>query len=94
MGWMAGDSRQYVGQPSLRVDVVELGGRDQAVEERRPMAAAVGAGEQPGAPPQSQATQGSFRGVVREADPAVVEEAGEGGPALEHVVDVLISAES
>ena len=32
-GGMAGDAGQHVGEPCLRVDVVELGGRDQAVED-------------------------------------------------------------
>ena len=42
---MVGDAPQHVGEPSLRVDVVHLGGDDEAVHERRPLAAAIGTGE-------------------------------------------------
>src|SRR3954463_8225980 len=44
---MIGNSGQHVGEPSLRVDAVELGGRDQGVDCRGALAAAVGTGEQP-----------------------------------------------
>ena len=44
---MVGDAAQHVGEPGLRVDVVELGGGDQRVHGRRPFAAVVGAGEEP-----------------------------------------------
>src|SRR6266568_1988359 len=40
-----GNVAQHVGEPSLRIDVVHLGGDDQAVHERRPLASAIGAGE-------------------------------------------------
>ena len=43
------------------------------------------------------AAQRSFGGIVRQADAAVVEEAGEGRPALEHVIhglgDVVVARE-
>jgi hypothetical protein len=39
------DPTEHVGQPSLGIDVVHLGGDDQAVHERRPLAAAIRAGE-------------------------------------------------
>ena len=44
-GRMIGDPAEHVSQPSLRIDVVHLGGDDQAIHERRPLAAAIGAGE-------------------------------------------------
>src|SRR3954454_7336681 len=47
LGRMVGQSRQHVGEPGLRVDVVELAGLDQGVDRRRPLPAAVGAGEGP-----------------------------------------------
>src|SRR5689334_23119571 len=63
--------------------IVELGGDDQAVEQHGTLAAAIGTGEQP-----SFASGASGRAApVGHADAAVVEEAGERGPALEHVVD-------
>ena len=78
---MVGDAGEHVGEPGLGIDVVELGGDDQAVQERRRAAAAIGAGEQPGLAAESQAAQRPLGGVVGEADPAVVEEAGEGRPS-------------
>jgi hypothetical protein len=39
--------------------------------------------------PESYAAQRSLRGIIRHADATVVEEAGEVGPALEHVIDRL-----
>ena len=84
---MAGDTGEDVGQPGLGIDVVELGGDDEAVHEGGTVAATIGAGEQPGFPAKGDATQGSFGGIVAEADAAVVEESGEGVPTLEHVID-------
>src|SRR3546814_13558677 len=55
----------------------------------RSLAAAVGAAEQPGFPPQRDAAQGALGGVVGEADAAVLEEPGEGGPAPLHIADGL-----
>ena len=37
-----------VGEPGLGVDVVELGGTHEGVHHRRPLAAAIEAGEEPG----------------------------------------------
>lgn len=45
-GWVTGDAGEGVREPRLGIDVVELGGLDQGVEDRRPLAAAVGAAEQ------------------------------------------------
>ena len=42
-----GDAGKHIGEPSLRVDVVELGGGDEGVHRRGALAAAVGAAEQP-----------------------------------------------
>ena len=47
MNRVIGNVAQHVGEPSLRIDVVHLGGDDQAVHERRPLTTAIGAGEQP-----------------------------------------------
>ena len=44
-GRVIGDAAQHVGEPGLRVDVVELGGGDQGVDRGGPLAAAIGAGE-------------------------------------------------
>ena len=86
---MIGDAAQHVGEPGLRVDVVELGGGDQGVHRGGALATAVGAGEQPGPAPEGNSAQRALGGIVGQADAAVVEEAGEGRPALEHVIDRL-----
>ena len=44
---MIGNASQNIGQPCLRVDIVHLGRDDQAVHDRGPLAATVGAREQP-----------------------------------------------
>lgn len=59
---------------------------DPDVQQRSPLAAAIGAGEESGLAAQSQATQRPLGGVVGETDAAVLEEAGERGPAFEHLV--------
>jgi hypothetical protein len=41
------DAREYVGEPGLRIDVVEPRGLDQRVHYSGALAAAIGAGEQP-----------------------------------------------
>ena len=75
---MIGDAGEHVGEPGLRIDVVELGRVDQRVHDRGALAAAIGAGEQPGLAAEGNAAQRSLGGVVGQADAAVVEEAGEG----------------
>jgi hypothetical protein len=44
-GRVPGDPGQDVGQPGLRVDIVQFGGDDQAVQRCGALSAAVGAGE-------------------------------------------------
>src|SRR6202049_341884 len=41
------DQAEHVGRPSLRIDVVHLGGDDRTVHKGRPLATAIGAGKQP-----------------------------------------------
>ena len=43
---MAGDAREDVGEPRLRIDAVHLGGDDEAVHGRGPPPSAIGAGEE------------------------------------------------
>ena len=84
-------SGEDVGEPGLGIDVVQLRGDDQGIHERGAVATALGTGKQPGLAAEGDAAQGPFGRVVRQADPAVVEDASEGGPAVipEHVVDRL-----
>src|SRR6188472_2457275 len=86
---LVGDALEDVGEPSLRVEVVELGGADQRVHGRGTSAAPVRAAEQPRLSAQGDTAQRAFGRVVRETDPPVVEKAGERRPALEHVVHRL-----
>src|SRR5256714_7186050 len=41
------DAREHVGEPGLRIDVVELGGGDEGVDGRGTPAALIGAGKGP-----------------------------------------------
>ena len=53
LGGVIRQARQHVGKPSLRVDVIELGGGDEAVDRSRTPAALIGAGERPVSPSYS-----------------------------------------
>ena len=83
------DAGQHVGEPGVGIDAVELGGLKQGVHERRPARRPFGTGEEPSFPAEGNPAECSFRRVVGQADAAVVEEASEGQPALEHIVDGL-----
>ena len=84
-----GETAEDIGEPSLRIDIVELGGADERVHRRRAGAAAVGAAEQPRLSAQSNPSGSALGSIVCEADAAVVEEAGEKVPAPEHVIHRL-----
>jgi hypothetical protein len=88
-GRIVGQSCEHVGEPGLRIDAVELGGLDQRVDGGGALAALVGAGEGPVGASDRDAAQCPLSGVVRHAQAAVVEGAGERRPALEAVVDRL-----
>ena len=64
LGRMVLQAGEYVGQPAERIDVVELGGLDQGVDGRGAPTAFVRTGEGPVAPPDGDAAQGAFGGVV------------------------------
>ena len=81
--------RTHVDQPSLRIDVVQLGGLDQREYPRGTLATAVGAGESSGAAAYCNSAQCPFGGIVGQADRPVIEKPGEGRPALQHVVNGL-----
>src|ERR1700738_990022 len=78
---------EHVGKPGLRIDVVELGGGNQRVDRGGAPAAFVGAGEGPVLLPEGNGPQLAFGRVVRHAKAPIIEEAGEGVPAVEAVVD-------
>ena len=89
LGGMIRQPGQHVGEPGLRIDVVELGGCDQRIDGRRPSAAFVGASKGPILSPHGDGAQLALRGVIRHAEAPVVEEARERTPSLEAVVDGL-----
>lgn len=84
-----GNAREDIGEPGLGVDVVELGGVDEAEHDRGALAPAVGSAEEPRLPAQGHTSQGALGAVVRKADAAIVKECGERLPVAEHVVHGL-----
>ena len=64
MGRMSGDASEDIGQPSLRINTVHLGGDDQAVHGGGASPAAIRPAEEPGFSSKSDAPQTSFGGVV------------------------------
>jgi len=89
LGRMVREPDRHVGQPGLRIDVVELCGLDQRVDGGGAVAARIRATEGPVAAADGDTAQGTFGGIVAEADAAVVEEAGEGVPPDQAVADCL-----
>jgi hypothetical protein len=65
LGGVIRQAGQHVGEPSLRVDIVELGGCDQRVDCSGAPAAFVGASEGPVLSPKGNGPQLAFGRVVR-----------------------------
>ena len=80
---------EYVGEPGARIDVIELAGLDQRVDGSGALAATVGAGKGPVVTADGDAAQGSFGRIVGQANAAIIEEAGQGRPEFEAVLDGL-----
>ena len=78
---------EAAGRPTMRFVAVKS--EEQQAMAQWPVAAAVGAGEEPCLPSERDAAQSAFGCVVAEADATVAEEPGEACPAPEHVVDGL-----
>lgn len=72
-----GDAGDDVGEPGLRVDVVQLCGADQGIHEGGALPAALGPREEPGLPSEGHAAERSFGGIVGQADTAILKEPGE-----------------
>jgi hypothetical protein len=70
---VVGDPAEHVGQPSLRVDTVQLGGLDQGVGDSGRLAAAFGADEEKILPAQRDRLHRPFRRVVVRLQAAMVE---------------------
>jgi hypothetical protein len=67
---MIGQAGEHIGEPGLRVDVIELGGLDQRIDGGGAPAAFVGSGEGPVLAPDGDGPQYAFGGVVGHAQPA------------------------
>jgi hypothetical protein len=72
------DAREHIGEPALWVDFVQACGLDQRVRDGGALA-----------PRLEPANSHDLRPIIAQANPSVIQEAREGGPALEHVVDRL-----
>ena len=88
-GGVIGDTGENIGEPSLRIDRVELGRHDQRRHRGCPISAPLRAGRQLGFSAQGKASQDPFGGVVGQADPSVFEEVREGRPTPQQIVDRL-----
>jgi hypothetical protein len=82
---MIGNTRQHIGKPGTRVDIVEARRGNQRIHRRRSFAAAITAGEQPALPAESHPTQSALGRIVRQANAPVIEEACERIPSLERL---------
>jgi len=82
---MIGDASEHVGEPGTRADTGELRRDERRIDRRGALAAAVGPGEQPSLPSESNTSQSALGGVVARAPPAVIEEPTECIPAPDHV---------
>jgi ribonuclease J len=68
---MVVDPAEHIGGPGFGVDVVELCGRDEGVDRRRPFAAPVATAEGPIPASDGDAAQRALGRIVGEADAAV-----------------------
>jgi hypothetical protein len=84
-----GDASEHFGEPGLRIDVVECCGHDQRGHDSGTVSAALGAREQPRLSSEGEAAQGALGGIVGEADPAVINEAGKPILAAQHIINRL-----
>ena len=71
---MVGQAGQHVGEPCLRIDVVELRGLDQRRHGGRSLGSAVGSREQPSFSAEGKTPERSLGGIVGQAGPPVIEE--------------------
>jgi len=88
MRGMIGDAGKHVCKPGLRIGAVQLRRLDQRVHNGCAVAAFVRAAEGPIASAYGDAANGALRGIVGQADAAIVEETCKRLPVVEGVVDV------
>ncbi len=80
-----GDAGEHIGEPRLRVDVVETASRDDGEHD----GGTLGAGEGPVSTPECNSSQSALGRIVREKNPAILQEPGKAIPSLQHVIDRL-----
>ena len=68
-----GDVGEDICEPGLRIDIVELGGLDEGVGDRRGLTAAGRADDEVVLSPDRQGSDGALRGIIIELGDAVVE---------------------
>lgn len=68
MSRVLGDAGEYIGEPSLRIDVIHLRGHDQRRHHGSAVGAAFGASEQPRLPAESKSAERPFGRVVNGHD--------------------------
>ena len=84
---MVGDRRQDRAQVECRIEAIQFGGSDEAVERCSSMAAGVGTHKEVVFPADRDGTQCPFRGVVVDLQLSVVQVARECAPVRERIAD-------
>src|SRR6266516_6330092 len=86
---MVVDARQYVGEPGLRIDIVEPGGLDQCQHNCGALAATIRPREQPRLAAKGNSAQRALGCVVAQADAAIREEPREHVDTLDQRRDIF-----
>jgi hypothetical protein len=89
-----GDPGKHVGEPGLRIGVLELGRMNERQHDRRALATSIRPAEQPRLPAESNPAQLALGGIVGQADAAVLEEAREDVDALSMALATSLWRES
>src|SRR5690606_40137389 len=84
---MIGDAREHGREIRLRIESVEPGRTDQAVDQSRALTAGIGTGEQVVLAAERHGPDRPFGGVVVDLDAAVVDIAHQCRPTRERVLD-------
>jgi hypothetical protein len=81
------DASDDLAQIRFGLDAIELGRANERIEQRRPLAAGVAAGEQPVLSSQRYRSGGILGRIVADLEPTVVEVAGQRAPSRARVAD-------
>src|ERR1700744_4091174 len=86
-GWMAWQTRAEIAQIGFRIEVVEFGGFNQAVDAGGALAALVRTGKQPVLAAKSDRADGALCDIVVDFETAVVAIAAQRRPAVQRIAD-------